>query len=347
MPVSDLNTAKAITVDDDATTLSTSALGLVNALKARNCPVDKLLQEADIDPELLTQMGKRIPIRKMEVFWKAAVRETGDPAIGIAVAENYNLGFLHAFHHVIQACSRSGEALQQMVRFSAVISTVVEIDFLEHPDEVELCFRVRDGYPSPCDEAMDAVAAITLHSTTHHIGLSKDDVTLIMLPRHQPDKPELWEQGLSVPVSFGSDYLRIRIKRSALDKPLITASPEIADTNSELLQRYLEGLSQNFVSKAKQHLMSLVNKGQISQEALAAEMHMSPRNLQRRLQSENTSFRALMDEIRQQQAISEMKRSARPVTDIAHDLGFADSASFSRAFKRWTGQSPSQFRKGS
>ncbi len=339
------HSTKAITVDDDATTLSTSALSLVNALKIRNCPVDAMLQEADIDPTLLTQMGKRIPIRKMEVFWKAAVRETGDPAIGITTAEHFKANYLHAFHHVIQACDSIGEALQQIVRFSAVISTVIEIDFLQHKEEVELVFRVREGYPSPCHEAMDAVAAITLNSTVANIGLSKEDVTLIQLPRSLPDNPELWLKRLDVPVSFGADFLRIGFKANAMNRPVLTASPEIADTNSELLQRYLEGLNQNFVSRARQQLTDLLKVSEGTQEALASALNMSARSLQRRLQSENTSFRHLLDEIRQQQAMSEMKYSQKPITDIALELGFSDSGSFSRAFKRWTGLAPSQYRQ--
>ncbi|WP_419534758.1 AraC family transcriptional regulator [Endozoicomonas sp.] len=345
MTTTNANKTKAITVNDDATTLSSWALALVNTIKSVHCPVEPLLQEAGIDPSLLTQAGQRIPIQKMAVLWKAAVRETGNPAIGLLVSQHLQTNHLYAFSYVIQACGSVREALETMVRFSAVISTAVELELKEKKDCAELIYGVRENYPAPCHEAMDASAAITIIRAINHLGLRPEDIVCVKLPRPYPDQPELWKAGLPCPVHFDSDCLRVVFQPHVLENELPTASPEIASTNGELLRRYLDSLNRNFVTRARQHLADLFISGEATQEALAAELNMSPRNLQRKLFSEETSFRNLLDELRQKQGLHDVQHSQKPITEVAHDLGFSDTASFSRAFKRWTGTSPTQYRK--
>ncbi len=345
MTITNANKIKAITVNDDATTLSSWALALVNTIKSVNCPVEPLLQEADIDQSLLTQAGQRIPIQKMAILWKAAVRETGNPAIGLSVSQHLQTNHLYAFSYVIQACNNVREALETMVCFSAVISTVLELELKEKKDSVELIYAVRENYPAPCEEAMDASAAITIIRAINHLGLLPEDIVCVRLPRAVPEQPELWRSRLPCPVHFESDYLRIVFQPHVMDNPLPTASPEIASTNSELLRRYLDSLNRSFVTRARQHLADLFLSGRATQEALAAELNVSPRNLQRKLLSENTSFRNLLDALRQKHALHEIKHSLKPITEVAHDLGFSDSTSFCRAFKRWTGETPTQYRR--
>ena len=83
----------------------------------------------------------------------------------------------------------------------------------------------------------------------------------------------------------------------------------------------------------------------LTQEALAARLHLSPRTLHRRLVTEGTSFRALREALRRELALDWLARTERPVSRIAQDLGFADNTSFYRAFAQWQGCGPRQWRQ--
>jgi AraC-like DNA-binding protein len=84
----------------------------------------------------------------------------------------------------------------------------------------------------------------------------------------------------------------------------------------------------------------------VNAEALAEALHMSTRTLHRQLHEEGAALQALKDEVRRDQAIAQLRRTARPVKQIALAVGFGNEKSFARAFRQWTGQSPSDFRRG-
>ena len=84
---------------------------------------------------------------------------------------------------------------------------------------------------------------------------------------------------------------------------------------------------------------------QPSLDEAADRLHMSPRTLHRRLEEEGTSFRAIKDGLRRDLAISQLSHSDKSVLDIALDLGFAEASAFHRAFKKWTGARPGEYRR--
>ena len=71
---------------------------------------------------------------------------------------------------------------------------------------------------------------------------------------------------------------------------------------------------------------------------------MSQRSLQRKLQHENSSFTSLLNETQQQLAMQYIRESHRSIGEITYLLGYSEPGSFTRAFRRWTGKSPMQFR---
>jgi AraC-like DNA-binding protein len=80
-------------------------------------------------------------------------------------------------------------------------------------------------------------------------------------------------------------------------------------------------------------------------DTVAEELHIAPRSLRRRLASEGTSYRALLDEVRQTLAEELLLSADMKLADIADRLGYAEAAPFINAFKRWTGVSPNRFRR--
>jgi len=98
------------------------------------------------------------------------------------------------------------------------------------------------------------------------------------------------------------------------------------------------------VARARVTIIDQLPDGEPSRREVASELAMSERTLARRLSDRDYTFSSLVDEVRGQLAKEYLRQSRFSVTDVAFLLGFSDQSNFARAFKRWTDQSPSEFR---
>ncbi|MEO8554100.1 MAG: AraC family transcriptional regulator, partial [Kofleriaceae bacterium] len=100
----------------------------------------------------------------------------------------------------------------------------------------------------------------------------------------------------------------------------------------------------SLADRVRRALFHLFQRGDMTIERVARTLGTSSRSLQRQLRGEDTSFRELVDEVRREIAIAHIKSGQTPITTIALLLDFSDASAFHRSFRRWTGQSPSEFR---
>jgi AraC-like DNA-binding protein len=132
-----------------------------------------------------------------------------------------------------------------------------------------------------------------------------------------------------------------------LRKPLPHANTILARVNEEALSRYLADLNHgdNVSARLKRLLQERLPSGDPSQDELAALLHMTTRSLQRRLAELGTTYRELINQTRHELSLEYLAQRQHSISDIAYLLGFAEVSAFTRAFKRWTGQSPTAWRE--
>jgi AraC-like DNA-binding protein len=116
--------------------------------------------------------------------------------------------------------------------------------------------------------------------------------------------------------------------------------------SDKVVSEYLAGLGPDTVAgEVRQLLVDALDAGEPDVAAVAAELAMSPRTLQRRLGDEGTTFRDVLTDTRRGLADALLTAGDLSVTDVGLRLGFSETAAFSRAYRRWTGQSPSALRE--
>lgn len=134
-----------------------------------------------------------------------------------------------------------------------------------------------------------------------------------------------------------------------VDLPLIPQDASVHsllhDQAREQLAAVAQGTSR-FIAKIEGLLRKRLSHSEVTLEMLAADLQMPPRTLQRRLDGLDLSFRKLAERVRKTQAIAYLQDTRMPLADIASALGFANQGTFHRAFKRWTGRAPGEFRSG-
>ena len=147
-----------------------------------------------------------------------------------------------------------------------------------------------------------------------------------------------------VGANAGTDSLTLR-KRDA-DQRLPGGNPHLARISDRVIIGYLSALnSYDIVNRTQTAIVDLLPSGVISEEKVAEKMYLSVRSLRRKLQECGTSFRKLLDRTREELARQYICDEGVDLTEIAFLLGFSEQSAFSRAFKRWTGQTPSDMRR--
>jgi AraC-like DNA-binding protein len=127
---------------------------------------------------------------------------------------------------------------------------------------------------------------------------------------------------------------------------MLSADPSLLEVFEGDARRRLEQLeSHGAVSGRVQAIVAARLKGEVpSLATVASELAMSERSVQRSLTEEFTSYREIVDAVRKDLALSHLSQPGRSATDVAFLLGFSEPSAFTRAFRRWTGSSPSQFK---
>ncbi len=146
-------------------------------------------------------------------------------------------------------------------------------------------------------------------------------------------------------IRFGEKFNGIILKTSLLD----TRNHQDEDALDKHFQEHLKYLQNrypnNLSDQARDMIGRLLPTGECSVEQVARALDMHPRMLQIRLKEHNVSYSKLLRQVRQSIAEHRLNESIQSITDIALQLGYAETAVFSRHFRQWTGKSPSQWRK--
>lgn len=148
------------------------------------------------------------------------------------------------------------------------------------------------------------------------------------------------------PVKYEQAENKIWFDLKRLKSSLPTANPALARVNDEVVSQYLARFERsNVTNQIRAIIIEQLPSGVPSQENIARQIHHSVRSLQRKLQAEETTFKKLLEQTRLELAKQYLSEYQRSISEITYLLGYTEHGSFTRAFKRWTGINPQQFRE--
>ena len=167
------------------------------------------------------------------------------------------------------------------------------------------------------------------------------------IPRHAPPAcEEAYRDFFNAPVFFTAAGDCILLPLDAVDRALPGTNPQFARIHDQLNVDYLAQLRKGDLGhRVKAGILDALPSGSVANEQVAKDLGMSVRSLQRKLAEESTSFRDLLDASRQEMALGYIRDPGIELSEIAFLLGFSDQSAFSRAYKRWTGETPNEVRK--
>jgi AraC-like DNA-binding protein len=329
-----------------STTLSSWVRAIRKALDAAGCDSAALLAEAGLDPRLLDDPNGRYPLDQTTRLWALAREHTRDPCIGLKVASQVTQGTFHALGYTLPASRTLREAFERIVRYFRIVSDVGELEFRRDGGEYHFLIHPPPRGAQPAPEAIDAFMSVFVRMCRAFGGRELAPLR-VELRRAAPADTACFDAILRAPVRFGAPLNRLVYAAAAMEHPLEGANPELASHHDEIARRYLARFDRaNVVAQVEAALLERLPHGEPAQDDIARALHLSVRSLQRKLAEQGTTFQALLDGTRKELALSYLRDRDYSVSEVTYLLGFSDTSSFSRACKRWTGQLPSEIRKG-
>jgi len=329
------------------TTIATWVMPILSAIEPF-CDAKTALEKTGIDANCISDSNQRISVENMRRLWNLAEEVSGDDCIGLEAIKFISPTSFHAITYAHHASSSMRESLERLNKFSSVISTAVSINITDEKDEVVVSWCPVDGINEPVFHAIDAFMALLVISTESFGNNLPTNIRGVKLKRPKPKDTTRHDEIFKCPISFDSGICEIRLAKEFVDTVVPTGNAELVRINEQVLAEYLTRFNKSdIVASVYNALIELMPNGEPTREKVAAVLGTSSRSLHRKLNDLNTSYKVILDDTRKHLAMQYIKQSDLSITTITYQLGFLDSSSFSRSFKRWAGCSPSDYRKKS
>ena len=327
----------------EATTIS-SVAGLVEkALRTCGCDPAPLFAAAGIERNLSSDPNVRIPTLRLQALWKYSVEATGDPCFGLTAAEQFQPAALHGLGFAWLASDTLRDAFGRLTRFSRFLNPLFQAAIEEGEHTVDLVIPGRE-WPGFEFAALDLAMVVFLRMCQITVGEHVVPVR-VCLRRPVVSCAERFDAIFAAPIEYGVVNNRLCFDPQLVNQPLTTGNPELARINDQAVIDYLARFDWSNISmKVRAGIIEQLPAGTPDQSAIAQALHVSPRSLQRKLRGEQTTFKSLVDDTRRDLAMQYVREAHRPLGEIAYLLGFSEPGNFTRAFRRWTGHSPKEFR---
>ena len=321
------------------------ALGaLWEQLQGYGIDPEPLFREEGIDPEMLFDAGARIPLDRYQRLDVKAAKLSGDPYFGLKGAEYSRPAHLGALGFAWLASSSLRTAFQRLSRYARVIQEKLTIE-LNEDDEF---FYVRmDAHMPLLNKRIRENGQLAAVVKFSRVIAGKDfNPAKIFLKQSEPEDAGYYYELFRCLLEFNTKATTFVIRLEDVDKRLTGSNDQLAKLNEHIVVKYLAHCEKNdIVNRVKAAVIDGLANGQVTETSIAEEMYTTPRNLHRKLQKEDTSFKTLLTEVRKELAQQYIQDRSKTLTEISFMLGFSEVSSFSRAFKGWTGRPPSEARQ--
>jgi AraC-like DNA-binding protein len=326
------------------TTLASLAGLLWRAMESYGVEPEPIFEQAGLDPRLVNEPGGRYATVRLQRLWRLARDATGDPCFGFTAAECWHPTSWHALGYAWLASRTLHDAFERTVRHSRVLATLIELELREGDDTYTLILRARDPSLALADVSIDASLAMVVKMCRTSYGESFAPRE-VMLPLSGRDCDAGRRAYFRAPIRYEASDMALVMGRPELEAPLSTSNAELVRTSEESVRAYLMRLDRgSLVEQVKLRLSERLPAGQASAEAIADELHMSPRTLQRKLRERGKTYRDVLEETRRELAEQYIQDPTVSINEITFLLGFSEPSSFTRAFRRWRGTSPTAYR---
>jgi AraC-like DNA-binding protein len=326
------------------TLLASAARILWRIVERHGVDPEHIFRAAGLDPKQLEDPRARYPVQSVRAAWREAARVIDNPCFGLAAADDWRATDFHALGYAFLASRTLRTAVERIVRYNAVVDPIIYFEHSVDGERLVLTYRVDDPSIPDIPPLQDGRWAVVFGLCRAAYGA--DFAPLEVSFTHSAASCRGDYFGLfRCPILFDAPVSRFTLDLARAERPLPAANRELARANDAILSAYVTQLDEDdIVSRVKAAIIEHLPSGAPGAEVIAKDVFMSARTLHRRLSQAGTNYSDVLEAVRRELATQYVADPNRSLTEISFLLGFQAQASFSRAYKRWTGRSPSAVR---
>jgi AraC-like DNA-binding protein len=340
--------SKIATVPKPATEPGTVAICFVIAalrsVRDRHLDADALLGQVGLSASLLHSPQARVSAKHYGALWRLVARTLDDEFFG-QDSRRMKVGSFAMMCHSLLSCKTLAQAVERSLRFYALILDDIAGSLQRQGGEARL--RLHDRAAVAQRRFAHEVLLMLLHGVSCWLVGRRIPIQKAQFAYPEPAHSAEYRTMFSNQLEFQMPCTAILFDAAYLDLPIVQNERTVKDflraAPENILVKYKNGSSLG--ARIRRRLRQSL-PGELPEfEALAAEMNMTAATLRRRLHEDGTSYQMIKDQLRRDIAIGHLSHSKRSTMDIGLELGFSERSAFHRAFKKWTGAAPGEFRR--
>jgi AraC-like DNA-binding protein len=311
-----------------------------------DCGIDPapLFKKHGVEVSKRFDPNARVSYYKTDLVMAEAALLTGDPAFGLKEANYVLPAHIGPLGFSWLASTSLRTALTRLQRYTKVINEKLQMDLQSVEDE--LIVEIKVGQPSANEFHRDSANLAVGTKMCRYICGDDWNPVAVTIKHPEPADASYYFSFFRCAVEFNASRNTLRIQSRQADERLTGSNKQLAQINDHIIVKYLASLAHDdIVNRVKSTILESLGESGVTESSVANALHMSARSLHRRLTLEDTSFKKLLLEIRTELASQYINDATLSLTEISYMLGFSEVSSFSRAYRRWTGWSPSAARK--
>lgn len=327
------------------------ARGLASLAVSKGANRAALLARASLSEGDLANQDNRVPMESYVALMRAGIELSGDPALALHYGE-VNISEVSVVGLIGRAAETMRDALAQLNRY---VRLIVEADNGGAPDRFQIVedkgghwlvdTRINaNAFPELTESAFSQLICCTREFARE---AKRPMIKAVHVTHKRPSHWQEYERVLGAPVVFESDRNALLIDPEWPDFPVAREMPyvrRILQSHADSLLAELDA-TKTWRARVETALAPLLHTGDVSLDTIAIKLAVGRQTLYRRLRAESATFEAILDDMRRRMAEHYLGERGLSVNETGYLVGFSDPAAFSRAFRRWTGSSPSARRQ--
>jgi AraC-like DNA-binding protein len=303
---------------------------------------------AGIDPDAIADPDARLGFAQVVRLYEAGSRLSRDAAFGLHVGECSHPAMFDVVGYITMNSPTVGAALQSLERYQRVWTdgSTLHLEVTGRQARIEYSYNI--AAPGPEGRRHDCEATLSI-VTRGLRAIAQEDwcPEAVAFEHGAPADMAEHVRVFRAPIRFGQRANALVLDAAMLDRRIPQADPAlraVLDRHADALLAVVPPAGR--LSDRVRHVLGRALRGGVpGLAAVARELGMSARTLQRRLSDEGTSHQILIEEMRRELSIRYLQQPDMSISDVAYLLGFAEPSTFHRAFRKWTGVTPGDFKK--
>ncbi|MGB0445481.1 MAG: AraC family transcriptional regulator [Porticoccaceae bacterium] len=324
---------------DSGTLVRMAYQGLLNL----NVDADEVLRRCGLDPAQLYKPNLRTHFSAQPLFWEAAVELSGDPCIGLHLGENMPVYKGQILEYLLLSSTTFGDGLKRVLNYQRLISDAMHGEVTESPTPYLTNYFSEHRYLTPhLAEAM----VVSLIRFLQSVSDDKFKPTRICFTHTAKTNLEEYQRVFQCPVEFNTQQFKLYFDSDILNYRSPYAEPELLSMHVQSADQHMQQLEKrDLIVEVRSQVGALLESGDITLERISAELCMSPRQLRHQLTVAGTSLQRIITQHRKSLSRRLLSQTDESIAEIVYLTGFSEPSTFYRAFKRWEGMTPIEYRQ--